>query len=136
MYKSEDLMGRILIRFLTHYPFRRRPRPAAALIFYDVAARDLIRRILRLRDRVRTQGRGLRGPLGYLLNDGSVLAAELLRSLPDRPLGHMSFAPFDAQADSVLDIITDVRHPTVKWEFTLDGSPIEEDLTAAFPLRT
>ena len=100
MNRMEAIMERLLIRFLTRFPFRRRARPVAALLFYDVAPRELIRRVLGLRDRIRIRGRGLMGPQGVLVNDGSVLAAELLRSLPARPLGHMSFAAFDQEAAS------------------------------------
>jgi hypothetical protein len=117
-----------LIRFLTRFPFRREPTPAAAVLVFDLPPREAARRLVRLRERVGRSGRGLRGPSGYLLNDGSVLAAELLRELPDRPLGYASFATFDQEADAVLDVVTDVGRPTLAWEFTLNGLPVDDAL--------
>ena len=121
-------MDKTLIRFLTRFPFRRDPQPAAAVLVYDLPPRELMRRVLRLRERVGRSGRGLKGPQGYLLNDGSVLAAELLRDLPDRPLGYASFAQPDQPAESVLDVLTDVGCPTLAWEFALNGFPVDEAL--------
>ncbi len=121
-------MEKTLVRFLTRFPFRRDPQPAAAVLVYDLPPGEVVRRVLRLRERVSRAGRGLKGPRGYLLNDGSVLAAELLRDLPDRPLGYASFAPPDQTAESVLDVLTDVGSPTLAWEFALNGLPVDESL--------
>jgi len=121
-------MEKTLVRFLTRFPFRRDPQPTAAVLVYDLPPREVVRHVLRLRERVSRAGRGLQGPMGYLLNDGSVLAAELLRDLPDRPLGYASFAPSDQPAESVLDVLTDVGCPTLAWEFALNGLPVDDSL--------
>jgi hypothetical protein len=122
-------MDRVLIRFSTRFPFKREPHRAAALIVYGARIREIVRRVLGLRERIRIRGRGLKSPTGYLLNDGSVLAAEFLRDFPDLPLGHASFAPFDQPADDTLEIVTDVGSPTLRWEFILNGVPVDERLT-------
>lgn len=128
-------MERTLIRFRTRFPFRSEPVPAAAVLIVDLAPREAVRRLVRLRERVGRGGcGGLHGPAGYLINDGSVLAAELLRELPDRPLGYASFAAFDQEADAVLDVVTDVGRPTLAWEFALNGLPVDDALRPSLTL--
>lgn len=124
MDKVEAVMRRLLVRFYTRLPNHRDLSLVAALVLYDLSPREVVARLVHLRERVRRSPRGLLGPNGVLINDGSVLAAELLRSLPHRPLGHLSLAPPGTEADARLDVITNLALPAARWKFLLDGSPI------------
>lgn len=128
-------MTRTLIRFLTRFPFHRDPRPSAALLLFETSPRDVVQALNRVRLGGDGGGRGVRGPLGHLMNDGTVLVVELLRELPRRCVGHASLAAFDEPADTVMDVVTDVAFPQPDWDLMLDGQPVDEDLRPLLTAR-
>jgi hypothetical protein len=92
-------MKRVLVRF-----WRRGGRePSAALLVVDVEPSEILWILGEIR-------RGAAGTLErFLLGDGTVLAVELARRLPERPLGRVSLAGPRDRADAVLDVLSEFR---------------------------
>jgi hypothetical protein len=65
-------------------------------------------------------------PQGYLLNDGTVLAIEVARVLPDAPVGRVSLAGPESPADHVVEVHSDMGREALYWEYALDGEPVDE----------
>lgn len=113
-------MLRTLIRFLTRFPNGQTGQ--SNLLLYETPWQEVMRELDRLRERLSSS----RAPLaGYLVNDGSVLAAELVRQLPERPVGYVSMGGAEQRVDSVIEVHTDLLDSDFDWEITVNGVAVE-----------
>lgn len=113
-------MLRTLIRFLTRFPNGQTGR--SILLLYETPWQEVLRELDRLRTRLAASRVP---PAGYLVNDGSVLAAELVRQLPERPVGYVSLGGAEQRVDAVIEVRTDLLNPGLDWEITVNGVGVE-----------
>lgn len=129
-----DKLQRVRVRFVTLNPLHDEPVESGALLVYDVGLVELFKALGCIRSRYRSRLKPHLTPGGYLLNDGTVLAIELARSLPPDPIGRVSLAGPNDAADAELEIRSDMGRETLHWEYFLDGEPVDEEGKAPAPV--